>query len=270
MVEEVINMLREPEETRRALVSWIKNYFEQNGVGCSAVIGISGGKDSSIAAALCVEALGTERVIGVMMPNGVQADIQDAKTLIDCLKIKSITVNIAEPVKALKKALEAECYFRELCQREHFSEDAALNLPARIRMSTLYAVAQNLPQGGRVVNTCNRSEDYIGYSTKFGDAAGDFSPLSDLLVEEVKQIGYLLELPKELIDKTPSDGLSGISDEDKFGFTYQILDKYIQTGICNDIKVREKIDRLHQQNLHKLLEMPRYQNIRRWSGVVYQ
>ena len=136
MVEEVINMLREPEETRRALVSWIKNYFEQNGVGCSAVIGISGGKDSSIAAALCVEALGTERVIGVMMPNGVQADIQDARTLIDCLKIKSITVNIAEPVKALKKALEAECYFRELCQREHFSEDAALNLPARIRMST--------------------------------------------------------------------------------------------------------------------------------------
>lgn len=125
-------------------------------------------------------------------------------------------------------------------------------------MTTLYAVAQSLPGGGRVVNTCNRSEDYIGYSTKYGDSAGDFSPLSDFLVEEVRELGYALGLPKNLIEKTPSDGLSGSSDEEKLGFSYQTLSKYMITGVCENEAVREKIDRLHRMNLHKLIPMPQY------------
>ena len=125
-------------------------------------------------------------------------------------------------------------------------------------MTTLYAVAQSVPKGGRVANTCNRSEDYVGYSTKFGDAAGDFSPMAHMLVEEVRQIGRTLGLPEDLIEKIPTDGLSGKTDEDKLGFTYETLDHYIQTGECADTEIKEKIDRLHRINLHKLQPMPLY------------
>ena len=139
------------------------------------------------------------------------------------------------------------------------SSDTIINIPPRIRMATLYAVAASLPGGGRVANTCNRSEDYIGYSTKYGDAAGDFSPISDYLVTEVKQIGHEIEALSpisELIEKTPSDGLCGYTDEDKIGFTYATLDKYILTGVCEDDEIRAKIDRMHILNLHKLKTIP--------------
>mgnify|MGYP000372482338 FL=1 len=132
-------------------------------------------------------------------------------------------------------------------------------MPARIRMTTLYAVGQMLPQGGRVANTCNLSEDWVGYSTKYGDAAGDFSPLSHLLVHEVRQIGHALGLPGSLVDKTPSDGLSGSTDEERLGFTYAVLDRYVLTGECPDEAVRARIDRLHALNLHKLRLMPSFE-----------
>nr|WP_290461248.1 NAD(+) synthase [Acutalibacter muris] len=240
-------MLKDPKKTKDEIVQWIRNYFRDNGPGRSAVIGISGGKDSTIAAALCVEALGKESVIGVLMPNGIQSDIQDSYKVVESLGINYHVVNIGDTVFALTDQLESII---------HVSEQTRVNMPARIRMTTLYAIAQSLPNGGRVVNTCNRSEDFVGYSTKFGDSAGDFSPLANLMVHEVIQIGHELPIPVELVDKTPSDGLCGKTDEDNLGFTYAQLDDYITHGTCGIMSIDNKIEVMHRQNLHKLQPMP--------------
>lgn len=232
------------------IVAWIQEWFSNNGPKASAVIGISGGKDSTIVAALLVKALGKERVVGVMMPNGEQKDISDSQKVVEFLGIRNYTVNISEAFEGEMNALRAAGV--------EPGKDAIINTPPRLRMATLYAIAQSLPEGGRVANTCNASEDYVGYSTKYGDAAGDFSPCSDFLVCEMLQIGDELGLPSELIHKTPSDGLSGMSDEDKLGFTYAMLDKYVRTGEIEDIEIKEKIDRLHRLNLHKLQTIPMY------------
>ena len=214
------------------------------------MIGLSGGKDSTIVAGLLVRALGKDRVVGVLMPNRVQADIDDAKNVALALGIKSYIVDIGSSVNGLEAVLSVS-------MGQELSEDTLINIPPRIRMTTLYAIAQSLPNGGRVANTCNRSEDYVGYSTKYGDAAGDFSPCSAYTVTEMLMIGDALGLPAELVHKTPSDGLSGRSDEDKLGFTYEQLDRYILTGET-DPEVKDKIDRLHKANLHKLMPMPAY------------
>lgn len=228
-------------------VEWIREFFEKNGPGCNAVIGISGGKDSSIAAALCVEALGHDRVIGVLMPNGEQADIDCAIRLVEHLGIRNYTVNIGAAIKALMCALPCEM---------PVSEQTITNLPPRIRMSTLYAISQS--NNGRVVNTCNLSEDWVGYSTRYGDSVGDFSPMSNMTVTEIKQIGYLLGLPRDLVNKTPIDGLCNKTDEDNLGFTYAVLDKYIRTGVCEDETTKALIDRKHKANLFKLELMPSF------------
>lgn len=241
----------DPKQTKDSIVQWIRNYFAENGPECSAVVGISGGKDSTVVAALCVEALGKDRVVGVLMPCGDQADIEDSKHLVACLGIQSYLVNIQSPVESI--------LFR-VNTKMRVSEQTKVNLPARIRMATLYAVAQSLPNGGRVANTCNRSEDYVGYSTKFGDSAGDFSPLANLLVSEIRQIGHELGLSPELVDKVPSDGLCGKTDEDNLGFTYDQLENYIKTGSSGDKTIDEKIASMHQKNLHKLLPMPSFGN----------
>ena len=226
-----------------ACVLWIRQFFEENGKGCNAVVGISGGKDSSVAAALCVEALGKDRVIGVLMPCGEQADIDCALALVDHLDIRRYVVNIKDAVDGVTGAIPFE-----------LSKQSTTNLPARIRMATLYAVSQSC--NGRVVNTCNLSEDWVGYSTRYGDAAGDFSPLSRLTVTEVKAIGRLLGLPAFLVDKVPIDGLSGKTDEENLGFTYAALDRYIREGVIDDEEAKAKIDRLHRLNLFKLQLMP--------------
>lgn len=249
-------MLNNPKEIKDRLVDWIRDYFDHNGPGCTAVVGISGGKDSSVTAALCVEALGKDKVLGVLMPDGIQSDIADAIALVEHLNIKHLVVNIGDTTKALTAAIEGAEGFNLVAAG--MSRDSLINMPARIRMTTLYAVAQSLPKGGRVANTCNRSEDYVGYSTKYGDAAGDFSPLQNILVEEVRQLGHELGLPDFLIDKTPSDGLSGQTDEDKLGFTYAQLDHYILTGQCQEPTIKAKIDRMHAMNLHKLQLMPAF------------
>lgn len=228
-------------------VKWIQNFFEENGKDCNAVIGISGGKDSSIAAALCVEALGKERVIGVLMPCGQQHDIDCARLLVNHLGIKNYTINILDAVEAIKNQVSVEMELKE---------QSVINLPPRIRMATLYAVSQSC--NGRVVNTCNLSEDWVGYSTRYGDAAGDFSPLSNLTVREIKEIGTLLGLPEELVGKTPIDGLCGKTDEDNLGFTYEVLDKYIREGVIDDMSIKEKIDKMHERNLFKLKLMPAF------------
>lgn len=226
-------------------VLWIRKFFEENGKGCNAVIGISGGKDSSVAAALCVEALGKERVIGVLMPNGEQADIDCAYKLVNHLGIKHFVINVKDAIDGIKNTISSEL---------DLSQQSIVNLPPRIRMSTLYAVSQSV--NGRVVNTCNLSEDWVGYSTRYGDAAGDFSPMSLLTVDEVKQIGRVLGLPNDLVDKVPIDGLCGKTDEDNLGFTYAELDRYIRTGEIDDMDKKEKIDRLHKINQFKLQLMP--------------
>lgn len=233
------------------IVAWIREWFSENGPKADAVIGLSGGKDSTIVATLLVRALGKERVVGVLMPDGEQKDIADSRKVAELLGIRSYVVNIHEAVEGVKKSLSAAGI--------EAGKDALINTPPRIRMTTLYAIAQSLPNGGRVTNTCNRSEDYVGYSTKYGDAAGDFSPCAGYLVCEMLQIGDALGLPSELIHKTPSDGLCGLSDEDKLGFTYATLDNYVLTGICEDPATKEKIDHLHAINLHKLKTIPTYQ-----------
>ena len=228
-------------------VLWIRKFFEENGPGCNAVVGISGGKDSSVAAALCVEALGADRVIGVLMPQGEQHDIDMAYMLVDHLGIKRHLVNIKDAVDAVLQNLPAELAV---------TRQAKMNLPPRIRMSTLYAVSQSC--NGRVCNTCNLSEDWVGYSTRYGDAAGDFSPLSNLTVAEVKEIGRALHLPDVLVDKVPIDGLCGKTDEENLGFTYAELDRYIRTGEIEDLAKKQRIDQLHQRNLFKLQLMPSF------------
>ncbi len=251
-------MLTDPIKTKNEIAAWISRYFLENGPLCTAVIGISGGKDSSVAAALCTEALGADKVLGVLMPNGVQPDIDYAKKLVEHLSIPSVELNIADTVSALTMTIADNQPLCKISGSSSLTEDAKINLPARVRMTILYAVAQMLPEGGRVVNTCNRSEDYVGYSTKYGDAAGDFSPMSHLLVEEVKQIGEVIGLPAELIQKKPADGLSGLTDEDRLGFTYAELDSYILHGVCEDNTMKEKIDWLHGTNRHKLAPMPAF------------
>ena len=224
-------------------VNWIREFFRENGPDCNAVLGISGGKDSSIAAALCVEALGKDRVIGVLMPNGEQADIDMSYKLVNHLEIKHYVVNIQDAVQGLKGAIPME-----------LTEQSRINMPPRIRMTALYAVSQCC--NGRVVNTCNLSEDWVGYSTRYGDSVGDFSPLSRLTVQEVLAIGRILDLPSELVEKVPADGLCGKTDEDNLGFTYAELDRYIRTGEIEDQKKKERIDYLHKKNLFKLKLMP--------------
>lgn len=234
------------EQVKTECVKWIQDFFEENGKGCNAVIGVSGGKDSSVTAALLVEALGKERVIGVLMPCGEQSDIDMAKLLVTHLGIEHYIVNIKEAVDGVRGAVPFP-----------LSRQSEINLPARIRMATLYAVSQS--KNGRVVNTCNLSEDWVGYSTRYGDAAGDFSPLSRLTVTEVKALGRLLGLPAVLVDKAPSDGLTGKTDEDNLGFTYAELDRYIREGVIENAAHKERIDRLHKQNLFKLQLMPTYE-----------
>ena len=243
-------------KTKDEIVTWIRNYFRKNGSDCNAVIGMSGGKDSTIVAALCCEALGKDRVFGVIMPNTAMKDSDIAVEICEYLDIDYMDINIGEAYDSLTNELAANDI--------KLSSNAATNLPARLRMSTLFMVAQSV--NGRVANTCNFSEDYIGWATLFGDGAGQFSPLGKLTVTEVKQIGYELGLPKKFIEKIPADGLTDKSDEDNFGFTYQFLDRYIRTGdFGNDTATAARIDKMHDANAFKLLPMPMYNPNCNWE-----
>ena len=233
------------EKIKNECVEWIRRFFDENGNGCNAVIAISGGKDSSIVAALCVEALGKDRVIGVLMPNGVQKDISDSKKLVEHLGIRRYIINIESAYNGI---------INEIGVRIDITNQTKINLAPRLRMATVYAISQSC--NGRVANTCNLSEDWVGYSTRYGDMAGDFSPLACLTVTEVKQIGRVLGLPAELVDKVPADGLTDKTDEDNLGFTYEMLDIYIRTGKIDDSDKKAIIDRKHKINRFKLQPMP--------------
>ncbi|MCL2072054.1 MAG: NAD(+) synthase [Oscillospiraceae bacterium] len=235
-------------QVKDEIIDWIKSYFDATGGDAKAVIGISGGKDSAIAAALCVEAVGKERVIGVLMPQGVQSDIDVSYSVCKHLGIRHHEINIGEAVNALYSPIQAVGL--------ELNDIAVFNTPARVRMATLYAVSGI--EGGRVVNTCNLSETFVGWETKYGDSAGDFSPISDLTVTEVKAIGYELALPAEFIEKTPIDGLCGKTDEDGLGFSYNTLDKYIREGICDDEHSKNRILELQVRSEHKRNPIPQF------------
>lgn len=232
------------------IIEWIKNYYSFSSEA-KAIIGISGGTDSSVTAALLVKALGKDRVIGVLMPCGNQHDIDVSHKLVDHLGIKYHVINIESAMKAITSTIGESLSTDPLA-----SDVYRTNTPARLRMTTLYGICALY--GGRVVNTCNLSEDFIGYSTKFGDSAGDFSVLSGFTKTEVRMIGRELGLPDIFVDKIPEDGMSGQSDEERMGFTYAVLDRYIRTGEIDDPVLKEIIDRKHVANLHKLELMPAY------------
>lgn len=237
------------EKTTADLIAWVKNWFNENGKGCNAVIGISGGKDSSVVAAVCVAALGKDRVIGVLMPNGEQSDIDCSMQLVKHLGIPYYVCNIQKSFIGVLEQLQEN--------NVEISKQTRVNLAPRIRMATLYALSQS--KNGRVANTCNLSEDWVGYSTRYGDMAGDFSPLSRLTVQEVKAIGKYLGLPLNLVEKVPSDGLTGNTDEDNLGFTYATLDRYIREGVCEDETIKERIDYLHRINEFKVKPLPAFE-----------
>ena len=238
------------------IVKWIRTQVPEGG---KAVLGISGGKDSTIAAALCVRALGVNNVMGVLMPNGIQKDIEDSRRVCEYLDIFSIEVNIEEAyegvLNGISKALAYEGWPHPECVRDNGM--IRTNLPARIRMTTLYAVAALYPNS-RVVNTCNFSEDYVGYSTKYGDAAGDFSPLGYMTVREVLEIGDALGLPYDLVHKTPSDGMCGKTDEDNLGFTYEELDAFLRDFKRPSPEKYERIMMLHNSTRHKYNPIPTF------------
>ncbi len=233
-----------------SVVAWIRDFFRVNGAGCKAVVAVSGGKDSSVVAALCVSALGRENVHGLLLPNGEQADIDSSKLLVQHLGIEYSVINIKSMYEEALAEIEKNI-------PEPISDQTVTNLPARLRMAVTYAAAQSM--NGRVANTCNLSEDWVGYSTRYGDAAGDFSPMSRFTTEEVRAIGRILGLPDELVDKVPIDGLTPYTDEENMGFSYAVLDRYIRTGICEDREIKDKIDKRHRANLFKMSMMPFYE-----------
>lgn len=246
-------------KTAEALMGWLKDYFGKAGDDVKAVVGMSGGKDSTVAAALLAMALGPDRVIGVSMPQGSQS-LNDADRICGYLGIRFVTVNIGKACEELKDAISAG--------GENLTAQSVQNIPPRVRMATLYAIGQT--HNARVANTCNLSEDYIGYATKFGDGAGDFSLFANLTVTEILAIGDYIGLPYEWVHKTPDDGLPhSCPDEEKIGFTYAELDVYIRTGNApvgfvhdnpaEGLKV-DKIDRMNRANLHKLQPMPSFRN----------
>lgn len=239
-------------------VAWAREHVNAINPNAVAVIGISGGKDSSCVAAIMKAALGKERVLGILMPNGDQVDIDDSKSLVECLDIPSMEINIADAVKGLEGQIVKQFPGQPL------NQGYLTNTPARIRMTTLFGVAAQI-NNGLVVNTCNRSEDVVGYSTLFGDSAGTFSPVCKLTTEEVIAIGDYLGLPENLTHKTPTDGMSLntdgslMGDEAKLGVTYHEINTIIRTG--EKTEHYDKVLGLYKRSKFKLdiIRMPGYQ-----------
>ncbi len=237
---------------KKDLIEWTR-IMMLNTNGKIAIVGVSGGKDSSVVAALLVEALGKENVIGVLMPNGIQNDISYANDLVDYLGIESVEVNIKSITDEILLAIGS--IKSDLIPL--ITDQTSLNIPPRVRMTILYGISQSIDHS-RVINTSNLSEDWVGYATIYGDTAGAFSPLGRLTSDEVVQLGEVLGLPDKFLSKVPSDGLTGKTDEDVFGFSYEVLNKYIREGTIKEGPIKEKIDAMHKYSRHKFLPIPMF------------
>jgi NAD+ synthase len=238
------------EELTNKLITWIRDWFNENGRDCNAIIGMSGGKDSTICAALLCAAIGPDRVIGVMMPDTDQG-LNDADKICEYFNMNHIIVDISNITRSFKHTIEHSTYNIGL------SKQSIMNIPPRVRMTTLYAIGQTY--NGRVINTCNMSENYLGYFTIFGDSAGDMSPLGNFTVSQIYEIGDYLKIPHKWVHKTPDDGLpNSTSDEEKFGFSYEVLDKYLTDNIIPDDETMHKIQEWHQRNAFKMLNTPTF------------
>lgn len=237
-----------PEQTAEKLVKWLKDYFDNNGQPINAVVGCSGGKDSTVVLAALTKAIGPDRIYAILMPNGEQADIDDSYKVCEFLGLKPHVCNIQDAYNGVVGSVSGE--FEPTRQMK-------INLAPVLRMTTLKAISQCV--NGRFTCNGNASEAYIGWFTIDGDDRGSVKPLINMTVTEVIQVGEALGLPDWMIHKTPTDGLCGQTDEDKFGFTYEVLDKYIRTGEIDDLDVKAKIDDMHNKNAFKLKPMPSFE-----------
>lgn len=231
------------------IVNFIKKYIMQSGAK-GVVVGMSGGKDSFVVAGLLAKALGKENVFGVILPNGEMQDLEIAKKECEFLQIKNTVLNIQNIDKEIKKLT------KEATDSSDLKEISAINIAPRIRMTMLYSIASEM--GYLVANTSNLSETMIGYSTKWGDNVGDFSPIADFTKSEVCELGIELGLPKEYVLKPPTDGLSGKEDEEKIGFSYEELDGFIRMGKVS--KNEDKIKRMSKVTAHKRSLPPKYES----------
>lgn len=239
----------DPNAARERLVKKIREFVQATGAG-RVVLGISGGKDSTVASALCARALGAENVYGIMMPDGVQKDISDSMRVCESVGFNRRIVNINEMHTALLKAVEAGSNGAIEDFAVPFSEESNVNVGPRLRMTTLRYVAQAI--GALLCGTGNLSEATVGYCTKDGDTSCDFNPLGSLTSVEVVEMGLTMpELPRELVQKTPDDGLSGVPDEVKLGITYRQIHDFLRHGTCGDPAMDEKIARREKANMHK-------------------
>ena len=241
-----------------SLIFDLQHSCRKNGIK-GAVIGISGGKDSTIVAKLMVECLGKENVMGVLMPNGDQSDISDSYKVVELLDISYTVVNIKEAMQGIVGRIDyALSRLHNTDKKIELTEPAYINIAPRIRMTTLYAIAQSMGSGWRVIGTTNKSEEYIGWLTKWGDGGVDFEPIIDLTVTELRELGKNLGLPEDLVCKVPIDGLAKGSDEERFGFTYEVLDRYIESGTTGDVEVDKKIEKMHEYSGHKRTSIPTF------------
>lgn len=234
--------MRDYSELKDEIVIWLRTWFDENGKDCNAVVAMSGGKDSTIVAALCVEALGKDRVIGVGIPDTGQG-LNDADKIAEYLGIKFLEFPIGGLTDEIKSVFPG-----------HMSKQTEQNIPPRLRMTVLYAVSQS--NNGRVIGTCNASENYVGYFTRYGDGASDVEPIGSLTVRQVKGVGYALGLPAQWVDRIPDDGLPNSAPDDekfaKWGFSYAAIDDYLTKGTSGDKKVDEAIESMHQKTKFKM------------------
>lgn len=248
-------MIKDIKKEVEEITKWIKNYVEKSKTE-GVVIGNSGGKDCAVVIALAQKALGKEKVLTVAMPcNSIKKDLEDAKLLADTFGVQLLELDLTNTYQTLEKEIDKIIKPKE----EWRQREAKVNAKPRLRMTTLYYIAQNLNY--LVIGTGNKCEAVVGYTTKWGDSAHDFNPIGEFTVDEVLQIGKFLGVPDKIINKAPNDGLGGLTDEEELGVTYKQIAEYIETGKTEE-KALQIIIKKEQVSLHKRKPIPVYKRIR--------